>query len=211
MSGDSGPHPGPDDDGATPAAPSSSSPSSSSLSSSPGDPGGEIADAAPLARTDAAAAALGRARAAAKEKGLVPGRRPKPRRRPLGTGPGFPEVRGRDPELIGSALSKMLTDRGWSGQVSVGSVLGRLREVVGEQVADHAEPETFVDGRLVVRASSTAWATQLQLLVPQLHRRLEEEVGPDVVTEIVVLGPGAPSWVRGPRVVRGRGPRDTYG
>jgi predicted nucleic acid-binding Zn ribbon protein len=78
-------------------------------------------------------------------------------------------------------------------------------------VADHASPETFTDGKLVVRADSTAWATQLNLLVPQLQRRMDEEVGEGVIAEIVVLGPGAPSWIRGPRVAPGRGPRDTYG
>lgn len=83
--------------------------------------------------------------------------------------------------------------------------------MVGDEIADHAEPETFTDGKLVVRTTSTAWATQLRLLLPQLDRRLAQEVGEGVVEEIVVLGPGAPSWVKGPRVVRGRGPRDTYG
>jgi predicted nucleic acid-binding Zn ribbon protein len=32
-----------------------------------------------------------------------------------------------------------------------------------------------------------------------------------VVTRLRVQGPAAPSWVHGPRHVRGRGPRDTYG
>jgi predicted nucleic acid-binding Zn ribbon protein len=31
------------------------------------------------------------------------------------------------------------------------------------------------------------------------------------VTDLTVLGPTAPSWVKGPRHVKGRGPRDTYG
>ena len=36
-------------------------------------------------------------------------------------------------------------------------------------------------------------------------------VGGDVVTKLRVVGPTAPSWKKGPRTVRGRGPRDTYG
>lgn len=114
-------------------------------------------------------------------------------------------------EPIGGTLEKLLAERGWTAPVAVGSVVGRWREVVGDEIADHAEPETFTDGKLVVRTTSTAWATQLRLLLPQLDRRLAQEVGEGVVEEIVVLGPGAPSWVKGPRVVRGRGPRDTYG
>ena len=160
---------------------------------------------------DAAAAALGRAREAARAKGLHPGS-PKPRRRGMipGTGPGFPEQRSRDPQAVGDQLSRLMAEHGWTAPVSVGSVMGRWREIVGD-VADHASPETFTDGKLVVRADSTAWATQLGLLVPQLQRRMDEEVGEGVIAEIVVLGPGAPSWIRGPRVAPGRGPRDTYG
>lgn len=100
---------------------------------------------------------------------------------------------------------------GWNQPLSIGGVIGRWREVVGDQIADHCVPETFDEGALVVRADSTAWATQIRLLLPQLERRLVEEVGEGVVTSIQVLGPGGPSWRRGPRSVRGRGPRDTYG
>jgi predicted nucleic acid-binding Zn ribbon protein len=65
---------------------------------------------------------------------------------------------------------------------------------------------------LTVRADSTAWATQLRLLLPQVQRRLDEEVGEGVVTKVVVLAPTAPSWRRGPRSAPGGvGPRDTYG
>lgn len=160
---------------------------------------------------DAAAAALGRARGAARAKGLTPGTRPRRRRFIPGTGPGFPRTPGRDPELVGGMVEKLLSERGWTAPIAVGAVIGRWREVVGDEIADHAEPETFADGRLVVRTTSTAWATQLRLLLPQLERRLAEEVGEGVVEEVVVLAPGAPSWIKGPRVVRGRGPRDTYG
>lgn len=176
----------------------------------PADEAEPTAEPAGEGQVDAAAAALGRARASAKAKGLTPGTRPRRRQTP-GTGPGFPRTPGRDPELIGGTLEKLLAERGWTAPVAVGSVVGRWREVVGDEIADHAEPETFTDGKLVVRTTSTAWATQLRLLLPQLDRRLAQEVGEGVVEEIVVLGPGAPSWVKGPRVVRGRGPRDTYG
>lgn len=126
-------------------------------------------------------------------------------------GPGFPPAGGRDPRSVADSLSRVVAAQGWSSPMSANAVIGRWAELVGPQVAEHTNPETFVDGKLVVRTSSTAWATQLQLLLPQLERKIEAEVGPDVVTEIVVIGPGAPSWVKGPRVVRGRGPRDTYG
>ena len=83
--------------------------------------------------------------------------------------------------------------------------------IVGPQVAEHARIETFEGHKLVVRTDSTAWAKQLQLLLPTIERRIAEEVGSGVVEQLVILGPVAPSWKKGPYVVRGRGPRADYG
>lgn len=160
--------------------------------------------------SEVARAALNRARAAAAARGVRPGQ-PGTRRTVA------PEQRsgagrdGRDPALVGDALARLAAERGWSAELSVGGVVGRWREVVGDAIADHCTPETFEDGLLVVRTDSTAWAANLSLLLPQLRTRLEQEVGPDVVTEIRVLGPSGPHWGKGQRRVRGRGPRDTYG
>jgi predicted nucleic acid-binding Zn ribbon protein len=124
---------------------------------------------------------------------------------------GSPGRDGRDPKLVGDSLAALLRDRGWVQDVSVGGVIGRWREVVGSEVADHCTPETFENGVLVVRTDSTAWAANLKVLTSQLLRRLTDDVGEDVVREVKVLGPAGPSFTRGPRTVRGRGPRDTYG
>ncbi len=91
-------------------------------------------------------------------------------------------------------------------------VFARWPEIVGEEVSAHCEPESFTDGTLVVRTDSTAWATQLKLLVPTLLRRINAELGQGTVTLIEVVGPHLPTWKKGPRSTRdGRGPRDTYG
>ena len=63
----------------------------------------------------------------------------------------------------------------------------------------------------MIRASSTAWATNLRLLLGTLRARIAEVAGPELVTEIVILAPAGPSWKHGIRSVPGRGPRDTYG
>jgi len=118
----------------------------------------------------------------------------------------------RDPQLLDTTLSRLVADHGWDLDLRVHGVFGRWEELVGAEVAQHCTPETFADGRLVVRTDSTAWATQLRLLAPTVVRRLNEELGHGTVTLIEVLGPHGPSWKKGPRSVRdGRGPRDTYG
>jgi len=118
---------------------------------------------------------------------------------------------GRDPQPMSDAVDTLLRRMGWTEQVEVAAVTARWREVVGDQIADHCEPLGFDEGKLTVRASSSAWATQLTLMAGQIRHRINEEFGRDIVGELVVLGPTARSWVKGPRTVPGRGPRDTYG
>lgn len=118
----------------------------------------------------------------------------------------------RDPQLLDTTVGRVVADHGWDLDLRVHGVFGRWAELVGDEVAAHCTPETFDEGKLVVRTDSTAWATQLKLLAPTVVRRLNEELGHGTVTLIEVLGPHGPTWKKGPRSVRdGRGPRDTYG
>jgi predicted nucleic acid-binding Zn ribbon protein len=150
-------------------------------------------------------------RAAARSTPLA---RKKPRRRDR---PTRSRVSGahpdeRDPQLLDTTLGRLVDDHGWELDLRVHGVFGRWAELVGAEVAQHCTPESFADGKLVVRTDSTAWATQLRLLAPTVVRRLNLELGHGTVTLIEVLGPHLPSWKKGPRSVRdGRGPRDTYG
>ena len=139
-------------------------------------------------------------------------RRVRKRRRP-GTDPARPSPGDdRDPQLLDGTLSRLVAEHGWALDLRVRGVFARWPEIVGAEVAAHTNPETFVDGKLVVRTDSTAWATQLRLLAPQLVQRLNEDLGAGTVTLIEVLGPHLPTWRKGPRSTRdGRGPRDTYG
>ncbi|MGZ6753611.1 MAG: DUF721 domain-containing protein [Nocardioides sp.] len=158
---------------------------------------------------------LARAIARAAARSTPPSRGGKKRRRDTRTPRG--RVSGahpdeRDPQLLDSTLGRLVADHGWALDLRVHGVFGRWAELVGTEVAGHCTPETFADGKLVVRTDSTAWATQLRLLAPTIVRRLNEELGHGTVAIIEVLGPHGPTWKKGPRSVRdGRGPRDTYG
>ena len=157
---------------------------------------------------DLARAALESARAARRQSSKSRNQRATPRRRRGWSGP---RPDDRDPQPLGALASRLVADRGWAGRVSAGVVFARWAQLVGADIAEHAQPVSLQDGELLVRASSTAWATQLRLLQRQLVARITTGVGPGVVTRIRVQGPAAPNWVHGPRHVRGRGPRDTYG
>lgn len=177
----------------------------------PAEPGAGADDTPPTPDL-AASAALARARAAARDQGLRPGSRPVRRRRrgPDATYSGQ-AAGGRDPKLLGEQLDALLVDRGWNVDVSAGAVMGRWPAIVGPEVAQHCAPVSFEEGVLVVRADSTAWATQLRYMSSSLLGRIESETGAGVVVSLKVVGPSAPSWSRGPRRASGPGPRDTYG
>ena len=134
------------------------------------------------------------------------------RRRPGGLQVSSARPDDRDPQLLTSTLGRLMREQGWEVDVAVHGVMARWPSIVGPEMAEHCKPESYQDTELTVRTTSTAWATQVRLLAPELVRRLNAELGDGTVTRVKVEGPNAPSWRKGPRTVRGgRGPRDTYG
>ncbi|SNT15001.1 DUF721 family protein [Rhodococcoides kyotonense] len=171
-----------------------------------------------LRGVDLARRALEEARAAAKASGKSVGQG---RSSPTG---GVRALRGRrkrgwsgagpddrDPQTLGALAGSIAKKRGWSDKVSEGTVLGRWTAVVGEDIASHATPTKLEDGVLSVSAESTAWATQLRLMQPQILAKIAAAVGHGVVKTLKITGPTTKSWRKGDRHIKGRGPRDTYG
>ncbi len=123
-----------------------------------------------------------------------------------------PTRTSRDPTTFADAISGLVDERAWSGDMNIGALFGTWAEVVGEEVASHVKPVSCIDGELILRADSTAWAMQVRFLFGEFQTRIETQLGAGIVKTITVNGPTAPSWKKGPRSVRGgRGPRDTYG
>lgn len=123
----------------------------------------------------------------------------------------------RDPATVAALISSLIVTKGWDLQVVIGKLRASWTSIVGEQIADHVAIEQInlnpsgQSGILILRADSTAWATQVRLHTQTIHEKISADFGPDVIGEIQVLGPTAPSWKHGFRSVPGRGPRDTYG
>ena len=119
---------------------------------------------------------------------------------------------GRDPKLLSDAVHNLVQNKGWATEISVHTLLAQWGLLVGSTNAAHSRPEAYADSVLTIRTDSSAWATQLRLMAPQLVALLNEHLGDGTVTRVKILSPDAPSWKKGLRSVRdGRGPRDTYG
>lgn len=127
--------------------------------------------------------------------------------------PAKPARAARDePSSLADLLGEVVNDQGWDERLAAQRVFTDWAGIVGPEVAQHSEVIAFDDGEVEVRTDSTAWATQLRLLAPRIVAKLNELMGDGSVLRIVVRGPQAPSWKKGPRSIRGaRGPRDTYG
>ncbi|MFC7217167.1 DUF721 domain-containing protein [Streptomyces polyrhachis] len=160
---------------------------------------------------DLARVALRAAREQARARGAEAVQRKQARRGGLRSGA---RSDGRDPLSLGAAVNRLIAERGWEAPAAVGGVMGRWPQLVGPEVAQHCAPDSYDEEErvLVVRCDATAWATQLRLLVPQLLRRLNDDLGPGTVRFIKVLGPGGPPQRYGRlRAPGSQGPGDTYG
>ncbi len=117
-----------------------------------------------------------------------------------------------DPELISGVLSNLIADRDWDSGLAEGNLFVHWKKIVGDEIAQHATPISILDGTLTIQSSSTAWATQLQLMSNDLLMMIQKDAAGVLVENIVFIGPHGPSWKKGIRTIRNaRGPRDTYG
>lgn len=122
-----------------------------------------------------------------------------------------PSSRTDEPTLLGDLLKEVIEEEGWTREVNVHQLLARWPALVGDENAAHSRPVSYAETVLKVQADSSTWSAALRLLAPKIVAKLNEQLGQGTVTQIVVVGPEAPSWKKGRRSVPGRGPRDTYG
>ena len=117
----------------------------------------------------------------------------------------------REPRRLGAVWETYVRNFGLGKLLDEGKLKADWEQIVGSQVAQHAQVESIKDGDVVLRCDSTRWASELRNLIPQLMGLIEDHAGSVVIKRLIVLGPQVPSWKYGPRTVKGRGPRDTYG
>lgn len=117
-----------------------------------------------------------------------------------------------DPTLVADILDNLIKDREWDSGLAEGNLFAHWPKIVGEEIAQHAEPISLLDGKLLIQCSSTAWATQLNLTQNEILAKIRASAPGALVESLRFTGPQAPSWKKGLRSIsNGRGPRDTYG
>lgn len=116
-----------------------------------------------------------------------------------------------DPELISGVLDDLIADRDWDSGLAEGNLFVHWERVVGDEISQHAQPISIVDGVLTIQSSSTAWGTQLNLISAELLEKVQRDVTGVLIERLLIIGPTTPTWKKGLRTIRNaKGPRDTY-
>lgn len=75
---------------------------------------------------------------------------------------------------------------GLDGAVETGILWAKWREIVGDSIADHAEPTSLKQGVLRICADSPAWATEIGYLGDKILRSCNAAAGRPVVRAVTV-------------------------
>jgi predicted nucleic acid-binding Zn ribbon protein len=90
-------------------------------------------------------------------------------------------------EVLAQAGERIGIDRA----AEAGALWARWEEIVGDAVAEHAEPTSLRRGVLKIRATSAAWASEIGYLKEPIMRAANQALGAGVVTDVQVwTGPG---------------------
>ncbi len=126
---------------------------------------------------------------------------------------GEDEVRERneDPLKLGNVLDQLIATRNWKQGIAEGTLFTEWEQIVGSDLAINAQPISLLEGELTIQTTSTAWATQLNMIAPNLLKTISGSAPGALVERLTIIGPQAPTWKKGLRTIRGgKGPRETY-
>ncbi|ACX71095.1 putative Tra3-like protein [Streptomyces phage ZL12] len=98
---------------------------------------------------------------------------------------------GRDPVGLSGLLGRLNTEQGWGLSLSAGSITDRWTALCPELVG-HVEPVAYdaERGRLDLRPATHAYAAHLRLLGGQIAKRINDQLGRQVIRSIRPLPVG---------------------
>jgi len=92
--------------------------------------------------------------------------------------------RSKEPSPLRSLLAGAATRFGLDDGAAVGSVWGKWNDIVGPDVAAHAEPTSLRSGVLRVRADSPVWAHEIGYLAEEIKSRVNALLDRAAVEEV---------------------------
>lgn len=89
------------------------------------------------------------------------------------------------PQRLGDVLSKVIDEMGLRPKMDKARIVEAWAAVAGPQVNGVTETAWVKGGRLFVKIRSAAWRQELQMQRSRWKKRLNDELGADLVQEIV--------------------------
>jgi len=96
--------------------------------------------------------------------------------------------RRKKTESLGEVLRRLLSTWGVDGRIREQGAVCRWEQIVGPRIAAHTEAVRVADGKVYIRAASSAWKTELVFMKADIIDRLNGAVGKRVITDIVFVG-----------------------
>jgi predicted nucleic acid-binding Zn ribbon protein len=90
-------------------------------------------------------------------------------------------------EPLSGAVGKVLDQLGLSGQLAEYRAVTVWDRVVGDKVSRHTKAEWIDQGELLVLVDSHVWIQELVFLKPEIVKKLNAELGQEIVKDIRFL------------------------
>ena len=91
------------------------------------------------------------------------------------------------PEVLGRLLDTTLADLGIENKLAECKAFLSWESVVDPALTKHARPLRIVRGRLELAVPSPVWRTQLAFLKEDMKKRINSNVGCNIVREVVLI------------------------
>ncbi len=92
----------------------------------------------------------------------------------------------REPEKIGDLLKTISSDKTLGKELLIVEILKALKHSLGNSFSKNLKIHKFSNGKLFIEASSSAWRAEVLLRRETIVSRLNEYLGKDVISEVIV-------------------------
>lgn len=94
-----------------------------------------------------------------------------------------------EPSDIRSLVAKLAESFGIPDAAFTARLFSSWAQIVGPQIASRCEPVALRDGVLKVKAATAAWASEVRYLSGQIAKRVNQEMGKELIREVIATGP----------------------
>lgn len=87
-------------------------------------------------------------------------------------------------QKVGDILDSLVTRLGLKHRLKQSEVVMKWEDIVGERIAVETKAEVIRGKTLFVNVTSPMWAQELNFLKPEIMKKIRQEIGRGIVTDI---------------------------